>query len=549
WPKKLWTRPPAIGVEDDPDNSPLLSSTERGRDIPPRRTKRIRKPLIIATLATLTVVLAITATIAYQRSRVGHGEEDIEVATPPTSTLPTSTPPTSPFLAALLARQSTTYAQAAARYSLKNGRPAPRNWDKWFTFAQEHSCLIDEYDQIHRDFAPFYKLAEEDPLFFQSRVDIIIDKNNHVREAGAVVIKDGQVHMPQGVDFKYWGGGPATFNNFAHLLPDMSFIINAKDQPRVVFDYRAPGKATRERALVLKDERPFNLSPQPSADFFRSRPGCQVLRNPVGFTEMANDDSGFFLSSSPAYMTQDLYPMMSMTKVSPCFADILFPSEYYYARSSTAPKFAYPDNVPWEDKKPQIYWRGTATGGQILNTTAYHNFTRFKLVDIAQQHPDLIDAQITKFANALCLAEDGCDRGRIMKEYGITGANAPQENAYKYKYLLDVDGMTFSGRFGGLLRTGGLVFKATLFEEYHNDWLRAGEHYIPVLPDLSDLLQKIEWAQQHDAEARKIMERGKEMAQRVMTDGQNDCYFFALLLEWGRLQEISRNASLGVGRG
>jgi hypothetical protein len=70
-----------------------------------------------------------------------------------------------------------------------------------------------------------------------------------------------------------------------------------------------------------------------------------------------------------------------------------------------------------------------------------------------------------------------------------------------------------------------------------------------VLPDLSDLLQKIEWAQQHDAEARKIMERGQEMAQRVMTDGQNDCYFFALLLEWGRLQEISRNASLGVGRG
>ncbi|KAJ7238728.1 glycosyl transferase family 90-domain-containing protein [Mycena rebaudengoi] len=518
WPKKLWTHPLAIGVEDDSDNSPLLSPTERGGYIAPRRTKRIRKPLIIATLATLTAVLAITATIAHQRFRV------------------VASPPTSPFLAALLARQSTTYAQAAARYSLKTGRAPPRNWDKWFTFAQEHSCLIDEYDQIHRDFAPFYQLAEEDPLFFQRRVDIIANVpdlfptqiNNHVREAGAVFIKDGQ---------------------FAHLLPDMSFIINGKDQPRVVFDYSAPGKATRERALVLKDERPFDLSPRPSADFFRSRPGCQVLRNPVGFTEMANDDSGFFLSSSPAYMTQDLYPVMSVTKVSPCFADILFPSEYYYARSSTSPKFAYSDNVPWEDKKSQIYWRGTATGGQILNTTAYRNFTRFKLVDIARQHPDLIDAQITKFADALCLAEDGCDRGRIMEEYGITGAHTPQENAYKYKYLLDVDGMTFSGRFGGLLRVGGLVFKATLFEEYHNDWLRAGEHYIPVLPDLSDLLQKIEWAQQHDAEARKIMERGQEMAQRVMTDGQNDCYFFALLLEWGRLQEISRNASLGVGRG
>jgi hypothetical protein len=34
-----------------------------------------------------------------------------------------------------------------------------------------------------------------------------------------------------------------------------------------------------------------------------------------------------FLSSSPAWFTLDLYPMLSVTKVSPCFADILFPSE------------------------------------------------------------------------------------------------------------------------------------------------------------------------------------------------------------------------------
>jgi hypothetical protein len=28
-----------------------------------------------------------------------------------------------------------------------------------------------------------------------------------------------------------------------------------------------------------------------------------------------------------------------------------------------------------------------------------------------------------------------------------------------------------------------------------------------------------------------------------MTDAQNDCYFSAVLLEWARLQEISRNAT------
>jgi type II secretory ATPase GspE/PulE/Tfp pilus assembly ATPase PilB-like protein len=44
-----------------------------------------------------------------------------------------------------------------------------------------------------------------------------------------------------------------------------------------------------------------------------------------------------------------------------------------------------------------------------------------------------------------------------------------------------------------------------------------------------------------------IQERGREMVTRVMTDAQNDCYFFALLLEWAQLQEISRNASQNTG--
>jgi hypothetical protein len=90
--------------------------------------------------------------------------------------------------------------------------------------------------------------------------------------------------------------------------------------------------------------------------------------------------------------------------------------------------------------------RGTATGRQILNSTAYRTFTQFRLAALASAHPDRVDAQITKFADPLCRVEDGCDKARIMQEYGISGANTQQENAYRYKQLLDVDGMTFSGR-------------------------------------------------------------------------------------------------------
>ncbi|KAJ7894848.1 hypothetical protein B0H14DRAFT_2334253, partial [Mycena olivaceomarginata] len=57
----------------------------------------------------------------------------------------------------------------------KTGRPPPQNYDKWFKFAREKSCLIDDYDQIHRDFKPFYDLAQDDPRIFQRRLDVAFD--------------------------------------------------------------------------------------------------------------------------------------------------------------------------------------------------------------------------------------------------------------------------------------------------------------------------------------------------------------------------------------
>lgn len=45
-------------------------------------------------------------------------------------------------------------------------------------------------------------------------------------------------------------------------------------------------------------------------------------------------------------------------------------------------------------------------------------------------------------------------------------------------------------------------------------------HFIPVLPDLSDLEKKIEWAIENDEEARQIQANGLEYAKRVLTDNQ-----------------------------
>ncbi|KAJ7059698.1 glycosyl transferase family 90-domain-containing protein [Mycena amicta] len=446
---------------------------------------------------------------------------------------------------ALFARQSTTLAQASARYTLRTGRPPPRAFPAFFEFAKERACLIDEYDRVHRDFKAFHELERVQPGWFRSRVERAASKLDGLNgvDISRVELRNGEVSLAGGTAYDfYW---PTTIQHFSAHLPNMTFLVNGRDEPRVVFDLRKP--ASREAALSPpSDEKPFTFSPppgKPTEDWFAGQSGCgAVPADDGGLLESANPVSGFLLSPAKPGFTTDLYPMLSMAKLSgsPCFSDMLFPTEYYYDRSWWAPHFSYPEDVPWEKKFNQLYWRGMSNGGMIVvspstNYSNYHSFPRFRLASLALEHPDLINAEITTFAETLCLPENGCDRDAIMQEYGITGVGAAREEVYAFKYAMDVDGTTFSGRFLSLLRSGALVFKSTIFEEFHSEWLRPYEHYLPVLPDLSDLVEKLQWAEANPDEARLIQLRGMEVAKRVMTDDQNDCYYLAALGEWAEL--------------
>lgn len=55
-----------------------------------------------------------------------------------------------------------------------------------------------------------------------------------------------------------------------------------------------------------------------------------------------------------------------------------------------------------------------------------------------------------------------CDLEVIAKEYDIKINKTLMEDVYDYKYAIDVDGNSFSGRFLGLLTSGSLVFKVSI---------------------------------------------------------------------------------------
>jgi len=47
----------------------------------------------------------------------------------------------------------------------------------------------------------------------------------------------------------------------------------------------------------------------------------------------------------------------------------------------------------------------------------------------------------------------------------------PLKDFSKYKAILDLDGMAFSGRFVALMGMGSGVFKSTIYRDFVSDWL------------------------------------------------------------------------------
>jgi hypothetical protein len=59
-----------------------------------------------------------------------------------------------------LARQSTTVFQATKEYRRRYKRDPPKGFDEWFAFAKANGAkVIDDYDQLVSDFAPFWQFS------------------------------------------------------------------------------------------------------------------------------------------------------------------------------------------------------------------------------------------------------------------------------------------------------------------------------------------------------------------------------------------------------
>jgi len=173
------------------------------------------------------------------------------------------------------------------------------------------------------------------------------------------------------------------------------------------------------------------------------------------------------------------------------------------------------NRIPWQDRRPVAFWRG-ATTGMKSSQRAWRGLERIRLCEIARTHQNtgLFDVGIS----GLTQISDP-DVTREIMDSGLVLGRVPWQDWGLYKYLIIIDGNSspYSNLIQALL-TGSAALRVessrALRQWFYTD-LIPWHHYIPIAPDMSDLLDKVRWLVRNDDYARKVGENGRAVAEAM----------------------------------
>ncbi|KIW23571.1 uncharacterized protein PV07_11759 [Cladophialophora immunda] len=304
---------------------------------------------------------------------------------------------------------------------------------------------------------------------------------------------------------------------------------------------------------------------------------------------------GFYLSPAAFKTSYQLMPVFSQSKPHG-YSDILYPSAWNYMdKAIYAPSGpqgtpeeddyhpGFPD-PPFEEKENILFWRGATSEGVSSDSGAWRGMTRQRLVHMANNltnHPhDAVtillpspadhskyqyqtisgpdvaklglqtDIAVVDFI-ARCGGKDCTDQAQ---EFNLVEPTDFQAH-WRYRFLFDLDGAGFSGRFLPFLHSRSLPFKTALFREWYDSRLTAWLHFVPQDLRLHGVWSSLAyfagvngtmfghriWWKPHLKEAEMIAQAGREWAAKVLRKEDMESYFFRLLLEWARLTDDNRD--------
>lgn len=471
-------------------------------------------------------------------------------------------------------RQSKTATEAEAEYTRRYARKPPPGFRQWVDYALKHaSPVIDDFDTIAEGVHRYHNLSAAE-----------IERRMH----GAVADNVDQLHNIRVARCRLSGGEvDAGCRHFAKpltdllggaqsLTPDIDFLINFLDEPSVLL-----GNKGADDAEVSEWE---DLSHQPLAaavaEACRTRgnitpkqvggtadthglPFVQdiaVSKDLCQHTEY-NSLHGFLMCPTTMKRMGTGVPILSQAAPYP-FADILYPSTHYGLKSSL---YRQSQDKAWSRKKNAAYWTGSSTGGYWSPET-WPRGHRQRLAVIGMKNQDrnytflrlstgagkgvqpytsadfdtsLFKVGLTRVVG--CTEEAVCEEQRTF--FGLPRPLDSELEVFRYRFVLDIDGNSYSGRFYRFLASRSVPLKVSIFREWHDERLVPWLHYVPVSPSMDELPELMRFlATTSDGQriSRRIAEAGREWYFKAMTPLHHGIYFYRLVLELAWMQDISR---------
>lgn len=138
----------------------------------------------------------------------------------------------------------------------------------------------------------------------------------------------------------------------------------------------------------------------------------------------------------------------------------------------------------WLNLKPQVIWRGSPTGRQMIENNA-----RIQLCRKALEFPHLVDAKLVLSKPTYVNLLEQEMNASIARQ--IVGKRSVFTN---HRAVLDIDGNSWSSRFASLLCSSQVVLKVQPSDvDYLYPDLHPYKHYLPVNANLSNLQEQAEW--------------------------------------------------------
>ena len=502
--------------------------------------------------------------------------------------------------AKLLDQQSQTLPAAIAEYRRRYRRDPPPGFDKWFDLAQKNAVpFVDEFDIMMQPLEPMWGIP---PLDLRVRVESAL--HNSPESLIKVTIQDHEAVFAQD-DYASWMSQQIQSwfgSEVLQVLPDIVFAINTFDEPRV----QAPNDVLE---TVLRAARQSSSSRTPTAGHQddKSRNSVQFLRmgkqsvwqeiilscpvdsptrigtyigNPlavksdIGLVDNRTDNQdvcsnpilqdhhGIFLSPDTLRLTHVLVPIFSQAKVS-SFQDLLYPSPWYAAKYDSN-EYDEVNDVPWEEKKDELYWTGSTTGG-FATEHNWHMLHRQRMVRLTNddlgrritllnetspgrwtQYNATMDAVAHLFNTKISAVIQCDDQACETQKQAFNRTEEVREDlsiSYRSKYSLDLDGNGFSGRFYRILLSKGVPVKQTIFQEWHDDRLIPWLHYVPLsmeMNELAELMRFLTMTDEGKRISREIADESARWARQALRKVDMILVFLRLLLEYARLVDPNR---------